>query len=588
MVAQTPRNDAGSRERDMRNWIRGALAGVSAAAVVAASGLTLAYAQNSPKSSPQAAAPAPAVRGGRPVKVAEGAVEVIAPMRDGVKLAGNLYKPAGNGPFPCIVQRTPYGKDAMFANPAQMKKYTDAGYAYLVQDVRGKGRSEGFYQAFINDAFDGYDTIEWMAKQPWCNGKIGIMGASAMGYTTMLAATMAPPHLKAAFSIVTPSNRLTGSYIGGAFKQKDSGDWSRGQGIPEEVIAFNANNYADSSYWARTDIGDQRKYINIPIYSLGGWYDIFNEGNVRNFMLLQHEGAKGARGNQKLEMGPFGHGALSGDMDYPDGGSLAGSPNEMRWWDYWLKGVDNGIMSEPPVKAYMMAGARKGNVSSKNRWMYFGDWPPAPAVTTYYFHSDGSLSTRPPGEKDAAKTYSFDPKNPVQTIGGANLTFARGPMDQRPIGNRPDYLRFQTPVLDKDVTVAGEIFANLWAATDGPDTDFMVKLVDVYPDGYEAIVLDTALRTRYRNGRMPDEIKMMTPGAPEKLKLDLWDTMITFEKGHRIQVAVTSSNAPRLDVNPNTGENPGPAAHPRVARNTVFMDASKPSSIDLPILVQPQ
>jgi putative CocE/NonD family hydrolase len=143
-------------------------------------------------------------------------------------------------------------------------------------------------------------------------------------------------------------------------------------------------------------------------------------------------------------------------------------------------------------------------------------------------------------------------------------------------------------VLDKDVTVAGEIFANLWAATDGPDTDFMVKLVDVYPDGYEAIVLDTALRTRYRNGRMPDEIKMMTPGAPEKLKLDLWDTMITFEKGHRIQVAVTSSNAPRLDVNPNTGENPGPAAHPRVARNTVFMDASKPSSIDLPILVQPQ
>jgi predicted acyl esterase len=541
----------------------------------------------SAQSARQTASPA-AVRGARPEKIAAGATEVIAEMRDGVKLAGNLYLPAGNGPFPCIVQRTPYGKDAMFANPAGTKKYTDGGYAYMVQDVRGKGRSEGFYQAFINDAFDGYDTIEWMAKQPWCNGKIGIMGASAMGYTTMLASTMNPPHLKAAFAIVTPSTRLTGTYIGGAYKQKDSGDWSRGQGVPEETIAFTAGNYAASSYWDRTEIGEQRKYIDIPTYQLGGWYDIFNEGNVRNFMYLQHEGAKGARGNQKLEMGPFGHGALSGDMEYPGGGGLQGSANEMRWWDYWLKGIDNGIMNEPPVRAYMMASARKGAVSSKNRWMYFGDWPPAPAIVNYYLHSDGSLSTKAPAEKDAAKTYSFDPKNPVKTYGGANLTFERGPMDQRPIGSRQDYLKFQTPVLDKDVIVAGEIFADLWASTDGPDTDFMVKLVDVYPDGYEAIVLDTALRTRYREGRMPDQVKMMTPGAAEKLRLDLWDTMITFEKGHRIAVHVTSSNSPRFDVNPNTGENPGPNAKPRVAKNTIYMDASKPSAIQLPVLTLPQ
>ncbi len=329
-------------------------------------------------------------------------------------------------------------------------------------------------------------------------------------------------------------------------------------------------------------------FIDIPIYNLGGWYDIFNEGNTRNFMYLQHHGAKGARGNQKLEMGPFGHGELSGDMEYPDGGGLGGNPQEIRWFDYWLKGEDNGIMSEPPVKAYMMAGARKGNVSPKNHWMYFGDWPPAPDITKYYLHTDGSLSTKPPGAEEAAKTYSFDPKNPVPTIGGANLTFARGPMDQRPIGNRPDYLRFQTPVLDHDVTIAGEVFADLWAATDGPDTDFMVKLVDVYPDGYEAIVLDSALRTRYRNGRTADEVKMMTPNAPEKLKVDLWDTMITFEKGHRIEVAITSSNAPRFDVNPNTGANPGPNAKTRLARNSVFMDAGMPSAIDLPVLVLPK
>jgi uncharacterized protein len=364
----------------------------------------------------QQAQTAPAVRGARPEKVAEGAKEVLAEMRDGVKLAGNLYTPAGAGPFPCIVQRTPYGKDAMFASPAGARKYTEGGYAYLVQDVRGKGRSEGFYQAFVNDGFDGYDTIEWMAKQSWCNGKVGITGASAMGITSNLAATMNPPHLVAAYVVVAPSTRLTGSYIGGAFKQKDSGDWSRGQGISEDVIARNAANYPDSAYWSTTEIADNRKYIDIPMYNYGGWYDIFNEGNVRNFSWLQNSGPNGARGNQKLEMGPFGHGALSGDLEYPNGGGIGnaqgGTDNEMRWWDYWLKGVQNGIMDEPPVKAYMMASARKGQVSAKNRWMGFANWPPAPREVSYYLTDNGALTTQKPANAKAAKTYYFDPKKP--------------------------------------------------------------------------------------------------------------------------------------------------------------------------------
>lgn len=564
----------------MRKWMAAALAATSMFVVGVQAVGTVAVAQQQP----------PATRA-QP-KVATGATELITPMRDEVKLAGNLYLPAGQGPFPCIVQRTPYGKDAMFASPSGAKKYTDAGYAYFVQDVRGKGRSEGFYSAFINDAFDGYDTIEWMAKQDWCNGSIGITGASAMGYTSLLAATMNPPHLKAAYVVVAPSTRLTGAYIGGAYKQKDSGDWSRGQGVTEEVIAQQAANYPASSYWDRTEIAEQRKYIDIPIYQYGGWFDIFNEGNVRNFMYLQHEGAVGARGNQKLEMGPFGHGPLSGDMEYPAGGGIGnaqgGADSEMRWWEYWLKGVDNGIMREPPVKAYMMAGARKGAVSPKNRWMHFGDWPPAPATTNYYLRSDGALTTEAPRQTAAPKVYMYDPKNPVQTIGGANLTFDRGPMDQRPIGQRQDYLRFQTAPLEKDVAIAGPVSMDLWASTDGPDTDFVVKLVDVYPDGYEAIILDTAIRTRYRNGRMPDQIAMMTPNAPEKLTLDLWDTAITFEAGHRIAVHVTSSNYPRIDANPNTGANPGPGVKTRVAKNTIYMDASKPSAIQLPILVLPE
>jgi uncharacterized protein len=559
----------------MRNWMRSAVIGVSVVAMTAGLGACQATAQS--------AKPA-AVRGAKVSKLAEGAREVKATMRDGVKLAGNLYLPEGKGPFPCIVTRTPYGKDEMYKDPRGAEGYTKSGFAYLVQDVRGKGNSEGFYSAFVNDRDDGYDTVEWMAKQDWCNGKVGITGPSAMGITGNLAAIANPPHLTAAFVVVAPTSLSAASFIGGAFKQKDSGDWSRDQGVSEEVIAKNAASYPLSAEYAALDIQRNAQFIDIPIYNLGGWYDIFNEGNVRNFEYLQHHGSKGARGNQKLEMGPFGHGELSGDLEYPDGGGLRGNPTEIRWFNYWLKGEQNGIMDEPPVKAYMMASARKGAASSKNRWMTFGDWPPAPATVNYYLHPNGSLSTVKPTDASASKTYSFDPKNPVPSIGGANLTFERGPMDQRPIGDRQDYLKFETKPLDTDVVIAGPVKLDLWAATDGPDTDFMVKLVDVYPDGYEALVLDSALRTRYRDGRMADDVKMMTPGTPEEMSIDLWDTAITFEKGHKIAVHITSSNSPRFDLNPNTGANPGPGVATRVAKNTVFMDAAKATAIQLPVI----
>lgn len=562
----------------MRKWMAAALAAVS---VLTLGSVATAQQQTAGQA-------APTVRGARQATVAEGAREVFATMRDGVKLAGNLYLPAGKGPFACIVTRTPYGKDEMYKDPRGAEGYTKSGYAYLVQDVRGKGNSEGFYSAFVNDRDDGFDTVEWMAKQDWCNGNVGITGGSAMGITGNLAAVANPPHLKAAFVIVAPTSLTTASFIGGAFKQKDVGDWSRDQGISEEVIAQRAASYPSTAEAAALDIQRNAEFIDIPIYNYGGWYDIFNEGSVRNFMYLQHHGSKGARGNQKLEMGPFGHGELSGDLEYPGTAGIRGNTTEIRWFDYWLKGVDNGIMDEPPVKAYMMASARRGAVSSKNRWMSFGDWPPAPAQVNYYLHENGSLSTKAPKEGAAARAYNFDPKKPVQTIGGANLTFDRGPMDQRPIGKRADYMKFETPVLDSDVAIAGPVSVDLWASTDGPDTDFMVKLVDVYPDGYEAIVLDSALRTKFRNGKDADDIAMMTPNAPEKLTIDLWDTAITFEKGHKIAVHVTSSNSPRFDVNPNTGADPGPEAKTRVARNTVFMDASRPSALRLPVIALPE
>ncbi len=534
-------------------------------------------------------APAPAPKWpGLPL----GAVEEVMTLRDGVKLAANVYKPVGRGPWPVVLSRTPYLKDGRFSeqmpNPGeqmakQAQHYTDAGYVFVLQDVRGKGRSQGFYSAFETDIEDGYDAVEWAGTQPWSDGNVGMTGGSALGITANSAAMAAPPHLKAAYVVVAPADRLSYSYPGGVLKEKDTIGWLRGQGVSEEALARTRARSVDDVGWNRVAMSVNRKYIHIPIFNVGGWYDIFNGGTVDNFVYLQNQGAEGARGNQKLLMGPFGHGQLSGDLAYPGSDRLTlGGDQEIRWFEHWLKGADNGIVDEPPVQYFMMASARTGAFSSKNRMLTSSNWPPAFREVRYYLNANQTLSARAPGPAPSAATYRFDPANPVPTFGGANLTFERGPMDQRAIGARQDYLRFQTGLLDKDVVIAGPVRVELYASTDGPDTDFVAKLVDVYPDGYEALVLDAPIRAKFRNGRLPDEIRPMTPGAPEKLTIDLWPTAITFEKGHRIAVHISSSNSPRFEVNPNTGGAAG--ARPRIAANTLHMDAAHPSAIVLPVI----
>lgn len=574
----------------MIQWRKLAMA--SAAALILASGGDPAAAQRRPAA---ATAAKPAPWPGLP----PGATEEYMVLRDGVRLGANVFKPEGKGPWPVVMARTPYIKDGRIdpqADPKGVKnrealvkqaaRYTAAGYVYVVQDVRGKGRSQGFYSAFDNDIEDGYDAVEWAGTQPWSNGKVGMTGGSALGITANSAALAAPPHLKAAYVVVAPADRLSYSYPGGVLKEKDTIGWLAGQGVPEETLAKTRGRSLDDVSWNRVAMTTNRKYIQIPIYNVGGWYDIFNGGTVDNFEYLQNHGAPGARGNQKLMMGPFGHGQLTGDLAYPGSDRMAlGSDQEIRWFDYWLKGQDNGIMDEPPVSYFMMAGARKGAYSPKNRMLTAANWPVGYREVRYYPTPDNRLTTKAPAGDAAKLSYAFDPANPVKTFGGANLTFERGPDDQRQVGQRQDYLRFQTPVLDKDVTIAGPVMVELYAATDGPDTDFVAKLVDVYPDGYEALVLDAPVRAKFRNGRLPEDIRMMTPGAPEKLVIDLWPTAITFEAGHRIALHITSSNAPRFEVNPNTGEAPGLGKlKPRVATNSIYLDAAHPTALVLPVI----
>ena len=509
--------------------------------------------------------------------------EVMAPMRDGVKLAANIYLPTGDGPWPVVLTRTPYNKNGMDKGHA---RYTEKGYAVVSQDVRGRFASEGAYVPFENDMPDGYDTVEWVAAQDFCNGKIGIFGASAPGITSNLAAATAPPHLTAAYVIVAPdSSYYRSRFVGGAFKESHSGGWLRGQGLTEEQIGDYKKRAVLDQRTKDTDFLFFRQNVTIPMYNIGGWHDIFAQGTLENFMFLQEKGAEGARGRQKLTMGAFGHGTLEGDLEYPGGGNLAaGFDEQLRWWDYWLKGIDNGIMDEPRVRYYMMASARKGHASDKNRDILGDAWPPASVQTRYYLHGDNTISTAPPSAKEASIAYAFDPANPVPTIGGQNLGRDVGPRDQRAIPARQDYFRFQTDPLETDVAIAGHVEMELWAATDGLDTDFVAKLVDVYPDGYEALILDYPIRTRFRHGREAQEVAMMTPNQPERLIIDMWSTANTFEKGHRIAVHIASSNFPRFDVNTNTGGPLGEPETPRVAKNTIYLDASKASAMVLPVV----
>ena len=503
--------------------------------------------------------------------------EEMVPMRDGVRLATSIYQPEGQGPWPVVLTRTPYGKDVMYG-PAAHKEFLANGYVRVVQDSRGKGKSEGKYAAFANDMEDGYDTVEWIAKQPWSNGKVGMSGPSAMGIATDLAAMAAPPHLVTGFvNVATGTRFIHSTYPGGVFLLNLNEEWLRAQGVaPADVPRPIIRTYDDEA--RRQDMRYYYDKIKIPMYNVGGWYDIFLQGNIDAFVGLQEHGGPGARGNQKLMMGAFGHGALKGDLKYPaEAGNLIGG-DQIRWFDHWLNGVDNGIMTEPAVRYYLM-GDTLDKSAPGNQWRTATAWPPASTATSYYLTSSHTLAVSKPSGK-AKLSYVYDPKDPVPAIGGNNLMMDRGPMDQRKVSGRADVLKFETEPLKQPVEITGPIKAELAVSTDAEDTDFMVKLVDVYPNGYEALVLDGAFRLRYWKS-------ILTPEHVEKNKVypitvDLWSTALVFNSGHKIAVHVQSSNSPRFERHSNTWDPVKSYDQAVKATNTVMLDGR--SKIVLPVI----
>jgi len=518
-----------------------------------------------------------------PLPVCEAALEtVMVPMRDGVRLATDVHVPEGEGPWPVILIRTPYNKDGVRGMAGQA---TQRGYALVAQDFRGRFASEGEdYPVFLAGGWgthqDGYDTVEWIAQQEWSNGKVGGYGVSAPGIALNMMAPSRPPHLVCCYASVAFSSMYhQAAYQGGAFRQSLLEKWlALSQFSPQNLELFRAHPDYDD-FWQQFDCERVAEKVNVPFMFVGGWYDIFVAGTLNSFMTVNQKGDTGARGKCRLVMEAYGHGR-NDTLVFPNAGQPE-TADMWAWFDVWLKHDGAGLEKIPTVQYFVMGDPNDPNTPG-NQWRTAEDWPVPADMKKVYFHRDKRLHLKPPQDLFGALSFKYDPKDPVPTIGGANLIISKGPMDQRPVENRDDVLLFESPALRRHVEITGPVTVKVWASSTAPDTDFTAKLCDVYPDGRSIIVLDGILRARHR-----DSMETGVPLEPEKIyefEIDLWSTSLVFSPGHRVRVALSSSNAPRFEPNPNTPEVAGRDDKTQVATNTIYLNADHPSHITFPVV----
>jgi hypothetical protein len=549
-------------------------------------------------------------------------------MSDGVTLYADVYLPAAPGRYPTIVSSTPYGVQRDGAHE-MFVRFAQHGYAVVFFDVRGRYESEGKWEPFRHEAKDGYESVEWAAVQPFSNGKVATYGGSYVGHNQWAAASQAPPHLVVAFPSLASTN-IYANWItmGGAFRLSFNYGWGvvrmpnrimlpqywhTESYMPENLKYDNVlmhlplnemdmvfegapvQHYRDwlkhesyDDYWKAISDEERFSKIKVPTQTLGGWFDIFLMGTINGYTGMKKNGATPeAREGARMIIGPWGHGPTQtfGGIDFTLDARLDMFQFHMRLYDYYLKGINTGIENEKPVQLFYMG---------INKWRGEADWPiPGTQYRELYLKSNGSansvrgngaLSFTKPASA-ASDIYFYNPLNPVPTTGGNNCcgtpTLA-GPRDQRPVERREDVLVYTSDYLSDTITIAGPIRMKLHASTDGPDTDWMIKLVDVYPDGYAMPVSEGILRARFREGL--DKVKLLKPGQTYEYDIELTGTANAFLPGHRIRIDITSSNFPQFDRNPNTGEPLGSSAKTRVAKQTIYHGGATLSHILLPVV----
>lgn len=568
-------------------------------------------------------------------------------MRDGVVLATDVYRPQTTAALPVVMLRLPYNKEnpVLLFLAGDILRVAQAGYAVVVQDCRGTYASGGEFNPYFQEARDGADAIAWAASQPWCNGTVGTMGASYYGATQWLAACEQPAALKAMAPFITTDqyyDRWT--YQGGAFQLGFMLQWAsstfavgevvrrlgRGEAEPATLGAAVAaadavaRNYAHlpltdmpgladlapyyrdwlahpsyDDYWRAAAPCEHYEKITAPALNFGGWYDLFLGGTLANYVGMKARGGSGsARRHQRLVIGPWVHGYNGGVYPERNFGLMAMDAvadvtgMQIRWFDRWLKGADNGVDGEKPVKLFVMG---------LDQWRDEDDWPlPDTRYERWYLHSggransaagDGGLSTVAPGAEQP-DTYLYDPRDPVPTCGGATflpglfIAANAGPRDQRAVEQRADVLCYTSAPLAADLEVTGPVTLRLFVSTSARDTDFTGKLVDVHPDGRAMILTDGILRARYRESLSTP--KPMTPEEVCEVEIDLVATSNLFRAGHRLRLEVSSSNFPRFDRNTNSGGDIATETEADfvVATNRVWHDTSRPSHLLLPVIAR--
>jgi uncharacterized protein len=562
-------------------------------------------------------------------------VQYDVPMktRDGITLYADVYRPRASGKFPVILMRTPYDKSVDWA-VAPMPRIVSRGYVAIIQDVRGRYTSEGEWYPFRHEQADGYDAVEWAAALPYSDGKVGMMGASYVGATQMLAAIAQPPHLAAIAPNMTASNYHDGwTYQSGALEQWFDQNWTSqlAQNTLERLIHQNTNalvgaptlpltNYpvfnfgqlpADAqltqliapyyldwlahpdydNYWKQWSIEENFSKIAVPMLQVGGWYDIFNAGTLRNYMGAKKYGATDAARTQQhllIEIGGHaGFGRRIGDVDFgPRAIENVYTNVILDWYDFLFKGIKNDFATDKPVKLFTMGA---------NEYRQEDDWPPPQAhATKYFLHSngkansvrgDGSLSTSAP-KSEMPDSFVYNPANPAPTIGGPLCCdeehMEPGPRDQRPVENRDDVLVYSIGPFTQDFEATGPVTADLFVKSSAVDTDFTAKLVDVDPDGFARDLTEGILRMRYRASQ--EHAELMNPVQIYEITVDLWATSNVFLHGHTLRLEISSSNFPRFDRNMNTGEEARFARNSVSATNTILHDAQHPSALILPVM----
>jgi predicted acyl esterase len=500
----------------------------------------------------------------------------MVPMRDGVKLATDIHLPAGSGPFPVILERTPYDR---VKQGAKAPRFVSAGYVFVVQDWRGLFKSEGKFNidqlTGPQGGADGFDTVEWIARQPWSNGKVGVMGTSASAIAAKQAVVANPPHLLAADTHVGSVHPGDREFLNGGVPLEQSARWvsARGQSVPEWPRPRAFASATDAVRWPR-DRSAEAAAGRIAVLDHSGWYDGSCPLSFDDFLAL-----KGP--NNRLVMAAKAHGTfLNGDLKYPPQ-NLSGD-KALDWFDHFLKGEKNKVLDTPPIRYFLM-GDTMDKSAPGNVWKLADTWPAPSTPRSFYFAADGGLRDAAPTQQDAVAIYAYDPRHPAPTLGGPNLGDNNGPRDQRPLRGRKDVLHFVTEPLAAPITIIGRGSLDLYFSADVPDTTIMVKLIDIYPNGYEALTLDQAWMARFRDGfHRPSPLE---PGKVYKLTIPLHDTALVFNKGHRIGVIVTGSNSPRYEVHPNSFEPVKSYDSSPVAHVTIHSAVQHPSRLVLPEVV---